>query len=231
MELPRLLILETSHAPGLVALAEGPRMVGRRRLDEARRHAHDLAPATGAMLADAGWKPRDLAGVIVSQGPGSYTGLRVGLMSAKTLAYATGCALLGVETFAAIARQAPEDADEVAVLADAQQGKVYIERFRRTPSGVEIVESLAIRVFEEWLATCPANVCLTGPGLETFGRVAAQHRTAPPDTWTPAAETLLAIGLERFQAGERDDLFALEPLYLRPSSAEENWERNRAKKR
>ena len=55
------------------------------------------------LLADQGWKARDLTGVIVSRGPGSYTGLRVGIMTAKTLAYATGCALLAIDTFAAVA--------------------------------------------------------------------------------------------------------------------------------
>src|SRR5688572_4071308 len=117
---PRLLILETSHQPGVVALAEGPDVRARHGLDEARRHARDLVPAAADLLAGLGWKARELDGVVVSLGPGSYTGLRVGLMSAKTLAYATGCALVGVETFAAIARQAPPEARSVAVLADAQ---------------------------------------------------------------------------------------------------------------
>src|SRR5262245_52282348 len=94
---PRLLILETSGRLGQVAVAGGSALRERRRLDEARRHARDLAPAVADLLATQGWKARDLHAVIVSLGPGSYTGLRVGLMSAKTLAYATGCTLIGVE--------------------------------------------------------------------------------------------------------------------------------------
>src|SRR5206468_351809 len=88
---PRLLILETSSQAGQVALAAGERLLGVRRLDEARRHARDLAPAVRELLVEQGWRPRDLHGVVVSRGPGSYTGLRVGIMSAKALAYATGC--------------------------------------------------------------------------------------------------------------------------------------------
>src|SRR5205823_13861207 len=99
------LMVEPSGRAGLVALAEGMVLRGVRPLDEARRHARDLAPAVRQLLDAAGWQPRDLQGVIVSRGPGSYTGLRVGLMSAKTLAYATGCALLAVDTFTAIALQ------------------------------------------------------------------------------------------------------------------------------
>ncbi len=102
---PRLLVIDTSHRVGVVALAAGDRLLGERRLDEARRHARDLVPAIRDLLAEVHWKARELDAVFVSRGPGSYTGLRVGIMSAKTLAYASGCTLLGLETFAAIARQ------------------------------------------------------------------------------------------------------------------------------
>src|SRR4051812_44527958 len=103
----RFLILETAHHLGWVALANGARIVGTRRLEESRRHARDLVPLIRELLSEQSWRARDLGAVIVGRGPGSYTGLRVGLISAKTLAYATGCALLGVDTFAAIARQNP----------------------------------------------------------------------------------------------------------------------------
>src|SRR5262245_35428723 len=117
---PRILLIETSGRAGLVALAEGDRLLAEHRLDEARRHARDLAPATAGLLGAAGWHPRDLHAVIASRGPGSYTGLRVGLMSAKTLAYATGCVLLALDTFAVIAEQAPADVAHLDVLSDAQ---------------------------------------------------------------------------------------------------------------
>src|SRR5262249_57410856 len=96
---PRLLLIETSSRAGLVALAEGGRLLGQRQLEEARRHARDLAPAVRDLLAGQNWRARDLHAVVVSRGPGSYTGLRVGIMSAKALAYAAGCELLDIRTF------------------------------------------------------------------------------------------------------------------------------------
>src|SRR3954454_20393069 len=131
MSLPRLMLLETSQQPGFGALAEGDRLLAVHHLDEARRHARDLAPAVGEMLAAQGWQPRDMQAVIVGRGPGSYTGLRVGLMSAKTFAYATGCTLLGLDTFAIIASQGPDDVPRLAVVADAQQDKIYVQEFER----------------------------------------------------------------------------------------------------
>ncbi|HEY8503823.1 MAG TPA: tRNA (adenosine(37)-N6)-threonylcarbamoyltransferase complex dimerization subunit type 1 TsaB, partial [Gemmataceae bacterium] len=126
----RWLIIETSGRAAAVALADGG-AVEARPLPEGRRHARDLAARTRELLDARGLRARDLDGVIVSQGPGSYTGLRVGVMSAKALAYATGCRLVAVETFRAIARQAPPGATAVDVLADAQQGRVYAQPFRR----------------------------------------------------------------------------------------------------
>jgi tRNA threonylcarbamoyladenosine biosynthesis protein TsaB len=221
---PRLLLLETSHQPGVVALADGEGLLGEIRLDEARRHARDLVPAVKALLEQAAWKPRELHAVVVSIGPGSYTGLRVGIMSAKTLAYATGCALIGLETFAAIAQQTPAEANHLAVLADAQQGKVYVQHYTRSPGGWVADDGLAIRPFADWLTSCPTETWVSGPGLETFlDRLPVRQCVAPRPDWTPRANSLLALGRAAYEAGRRDDPFAVEPLYLRPSSAEENW--------
>ena len=224
---PRLLIIETSDRPGVVALAEGDRLLRERRLDEARRHARDLAPATAALLAEQGCRAPNLAGVVVSRGPGSYTGLRVGLMSAKTLAYALGCRLLAIDTFAAIARQVPAPADIVDVIADAQQDKIYVQRFTRDPTNGSrgAASSLTIVTFEQWLASVGPGICVTGPGLAGHEhRLPPEVSVALPAHWQPRAESLLALGWERWQRGDSDDVYALEPLYLRPSAAEEKWQ-------
>jgi len=221
-EAPRLLILETSGRGGFVALAQGPELCGVRRLDEARRHARDLAPATAELLAAHGWKARDLNGVIVGRGPGSYTGLRVGVMSAKTLAYAVGCALIGVETFAVVAAQAPGGADRVDVLADAQQEKVYVQSFGREGGGGRPLDELAVRPFADWLAGRTSDAWVSGPGLHRWAaKLPAGAPVVDAALWDPRPECLLRLGLDRYTAGERDDPFGLEPLYLRPSSAEE----------
>jgi tRNA threonylcarbamoyladenosine biosynthesis protein TsaB len=222
--LPRLLILETSGRTGQVALARGDELRGVRLLDEARRHARDLAPAVAALLAEQGWKPRDVQAVLVSRGPGSYTGLRVGIMSAKTFAYTTGCALLAVDTFAAIALQTPEPATHVDVLADAQQDKVYVQSFARDAKGWRPRTPLAIRPFADWLASREASASVTGPGLRKWAeRLPSGVPMVDASLWEPQPMNLLRLGLARYTAGERDDPWTLEPLYLRPSSAEEQW--------
>ncbi|HEY7153891.1 MAG TPA: tRNA (adenosine(37)-N6)-threonylcarbamoyltransferase complex dimerization subunit type 1 TsaB [Gemmataceae bacterium] len=221
---PRLLILETSGRTGRVALALGDALRGERVLDEARRNGRDLAPAAAELLAEQGWRPRDVQAVIVSRGPGSYTGLRVGIMSAKTFAYATGCALIAVDTFAAIARQAPDTVTRVDVFADAQQDKIYVQPFARSEEGWRPLSELAIRPFADWLAAREADTAVMGPGLRKWAaRLPAEVPLVDASLWEPRSASLLRIGLTRYLAGERDDPWALEPLYLRPSSAEEQW--------
>src|SRR5207245_2934455 len=122
------------------------------------------------LLAQQGWKARELDAVFVSRGPGSYTGLRVGIMSAKTLSYATGCALLGIETFAAVAHQAPVGMARLDVIADAQQGRVYVQSFERTAEETwQAVTALSIQRFDEWSSSRDASAGVSGPGLAVYG--------------------------------------------------------------
>jgi tRNA threonylcarbamoyladenosine biosynthesis protein TsaB len=222
---PRLLILDTSGRTAWVAVALGDEPRGVRRLDEARRHARDLAPAAAALLAEQSWRPRDVQAVVVSRGPGSYTGLRVGLMSAKTFAYATGCALIAVDTFAAVALQVPEPVVRVDVIADAQQDKVYVQPFVRDGDTWRHLAELAIRPVAEWLTMREASVAVTGPGLHKWApRLPEGVPLVDASLWEPQPASLLRLGLARYAAGERDDPWTLEPLYLRPSSAEEQWQ-------
>jgi tRNA threonylcarbamoyladenosine biosynthesis protein TsaB len=165
---PRLLILETSGRTGLVALAEGPRLLSCHRLVETRRNGRDQAPAAAQLLTEQDWRPKQINGVVVSRGPGSYTGLRVGIMSAKAFAYATGCRLLAIDTFAAVAEQAPADVQRLDVLADAQQDRVYVQSFARGPEGWRALTPLAIRRFADWLSGRPTNVWVSGPGMDKW---------------------------------------------------------------
>jgi tRNA threonylcarbamoyladenosine biosynthesis protein TsaB len=224
-EMPRLLILETSGRIGQVALAEGDRLGLCRRLDQAQKHARDLAPGVAELLKSAGWRARDLQGILVSRGPGSYTGLRVGIMSAKTLAHVVGCPLIAIDTFDALAAQAPENVQRLDVLADAQQDKVYAQAFDRTGGSWQALEPLAIRPFAAWLAARDPLAWVTGPGLSKWeSHLPADALRLEPARWEPQPASLLQLGLARLLTGQRDDPLALEPLYLRASAAEQQWQ-------
>ena len=221
---PRFLIFETSGRIGQVAIALGEKILGRRSLDETRRHARDLALAVSELLETAGWQPREVNAVLLSSGPGSYTGLRVGIMSAKTFAYATGCGLLAIPTFSAIALQAPHESFEVEVIDDAQQDRVYHQRFERPSGGTawSRCSALAIKPVSTWLEELTPATLIAGPAAHIYAnRLPVGAKIADSAIRTATVEGLLRLGLTRYLAGERDDLWAVEPLYLRPSAAEE----------
>lgn len=216
------LILETSGRVGKVGLARGGAIVRSARLDDSRRHARDLAATVEQTLQAESLAPRDLTGVMVSRGPGSYTGLRVGIMSAKVLAYATGCQLRAVDTFAAIAVQAPAQAEKLWVIADALQGQIYLQRFARKDGVWTPETNLLIDQAHDWLNWAASGTWMTGPGVKVFAETNIPE-TCPlvPEADREArVESVFAVG-STLPPLSRDELFALEPLYLRGSSAEE----------
>lgn len=217
----RILLLETSSRSGEVALGEGEAVVASRLLAASRRNASDLAPVVDELLKEQGWPPVSLRAVAVSLGPGSFTSLRVGLMSAKTLAYAVGCDFFGIGTFPLIAEQTQSETDEVFVISDALQGTVYSASYRRENGDWIEHEPLGIRPLETLLKTLPPDTVLTGPGVENYAsRIPSHVKIEPPENRLPRPRTMLRM-LRREPDRFRCDPWLTEPIYLRGSSAEE----------
>jgi tRNA threonylcarbamoyladenosine biosynthesis protein TsaB len=215
------LILETSGRVARIGLAREKSLLHSAELDAARRHARELVPTIDALLKRESLRSADLTGVMVSRGPGSYTGLRVGLATAKALAYATGCQLRAVDTFAAIAEQAPADVQALSVLADALQGQVYTQPFARRPEGWRAKDPLQIELVGVFAAGLPPTEWVGGPGVSVYDQqLPGANPRVPEADREPRIESVLAVGL-RLPPLTREELFALEPLYLRGSSAEE----------
>jgi tRNA threonylcarbamoyladenosine biosynthesis protein TsaB len=215
------LILETSGRVGRVGVAVNGVVAAETLLDETRRHARDLAPAVSDVLARTGVTPKDVRTVAVSVGPGSFTGLRVGIASAKAFAYATGCDLVAVPTFEAIAWQSPPECESVDVISDGLRGTVYTQRFRRISTGWAPVHELVIVSLTEWRGEVCETGWVSGPGVVTYdAEIPSYVRRVPEPLRLPSVTAVLAVAKAKpwLSPSERD---ALEPLYLRGSSAEE----------
>ena len=145
-------------------------------------------------------------------------------MTAKAFAYAVGAAIVGVDTLAAIAAQAPSDALRVAAVVDAQRGDIYCATFSRDEPGapLERITPIEIAAAEQWLADVKAGTVVNGPALVKFApQIPAHSAAAPREAWYPVAATVGRLAAQRYAAGARDDIFQLAPLYLRRSAAEE----------
>jgi tRNA threonylcarbamoyladenosine biosynthesis protein TsaB len=175
--------------------------------------------------------PSDLSGIAVGVGPGSYTGLRIGVTAAKTLAYAIGVPLVGLDSLEIVARGAPDDALFVSAIGDAQRGDLYVADFHRpTPRApLERLAPTRVVAVDEWADSLPEEAFLIGPAL-AVGRLAAaiparfRRPDNPQENW-PHPRGLLDLARETWATGRRDDPFSLEPTYLRRSAAEDQWEK------
>ncbi len=216
------LIVETSGRVGKLGLTRGERVIHSVELDATRRHARDLAATVAKLLQAESLVAKQLTGIMVSTGPGSYTGLRVGIMSAKALAFALDCSLIAVPTFAAIAKRAPSEGKPLWVIADALKGQVYCQRFAAGSA-----DKLRIVSFEVWQAELSEGDDVTGPGVNLYAdRISQKGRLLPEAVRDATVESVFAAGRESALLC-REELFALEPLYLRGSSAEEKWNATR----
>jgi tRNA threonylcarbamoyladenosine biosynthesis protein TsaB len=212
-----VLVLETAGRVGQVAVAAGDLVLAEARLGEGRRRASDLALRVAELLKGQEWAARELTAVVVGLGPGSYTGLRVGLASAKAMAYATGCRFFGVETFAAIALRAPADVTKLSVIGDALQGRLFRRDYRRTGQTWEPAGSLEVIESVQWLGSRTPDVWVSGPAAGAFeDRVT----TVPAELREPRPADLL-LAAQSLPWAVTDDMWTAEPLYLRGSSAEE----------
>lgn len=218
----RILALETSTLDASVAALEGERLLGQTLLDRTRRTAQCFAPAIQHQLHSAGWRPQDVQLVAVTQGPGSFTGLRVGVTAAKTLAYAVGAEVFAVNTLHVIARQAPAELPRISAVLDAQRQQLFVADFRR--EGDRLVEAAETRIDDiaKWLAGLSPGTAVTGPGLATLrDRLPAGIAVVDPACWTPRAATVGRAAYLEHQSGNRHDLWTLNPVYYRSSAAEE----------
>jgi tRNA threonylcarbamoyladenosine biosynthesis protein TsaB len=228
-----ILALETSSQAGSVALldcrvgqvGDCDNVLSQRILEAERRSAQTLIPGIAHVLAEAGRRPADVGLVAVTIGPGSFTGLRVGVTAAKSFAYATGCECLGVDTLEVIAWQAPRNeasAAEIRAVLDAQRKELYLARFRIAGCELVRVEGNRIVPVEGWLADLVPGTVVTGSGINRLiDRLHAGVVAVDPRLREPQAATVGRLAWRQYQAGRRDDLWKLAPNYLRLSAAEE----------
>ena len=218
-----ILGVETSGAIGSFAIRRDGRCIEECILPElGRRHARSFVPELIEFLARHRLKLADVDALAVSNGPGSFTGLRVGVTFAKMTAYALDVPLAAIETFAALAAQC-DPANPVVVLADAQRRGVMFGRYIRNTDGRYVRENDIELVARGDLASRLGNVDLvTGPGVAAAEPGDLNRaQMASPSLIVPRAATIARLGEEQIARGELADAWALEPAYIRKSGAEE----------
>lgn len=227
---PRGLAIETSSRVGSVALVEGRRLVAEDQFPHGLQHAAQIVARIDRLCRDRGWAPRDLRELYVSAGPGSFTGLRVGVTLAKTLALATGAKIVAVPTALVLAHNAPPDAHHLVIVLDAKRDQIFTARFARLHDEWVVVEPVHLDDLASVLARAPRPVHLLGEGIPYHQKfVPADDPSVlvtPPELWRPRAAAVVEEGIRLAAAGHFADPDQFGPIYIRPSEAQEKWEQS-----
>jgi tRNA threonylcarbamoyladenosine biosynthesis protein TsaB len=205
--------IETSGMKGGVALLEGERVLESRLFEKGMVHGRDIAPSIRSMMEDRGFAFDALDLIACDIGPGSYTGLRVGLAAAKGLALVLRRPVLGVASLDALAEAARGQARILCAAIDARWGQIYGAVYEE---GRRVTDYLAEKP-AAFAARIPKDALVLGDAPDAYGELFRDFRRGTSEL---RPETIALLGQRYHQEGLRHDAVTLVPLYLRPTEAE-----------
>lgn len=223
-----LLAIETSTNICSVALAQDNNILAEITLNRPRAHAENLVPLIHEIHNYAAVPLSSLEAIAVSSGPGSYTGLRIGVSTAKGLAYATSASLISVSSLEALAARTSPTADVndvICPLFNSRRDEVYASLFRVTSTkDLECVQqpaAISIANFHAWLtATSYPKIWLVGEGVPRCRPVLPQYedlnvKALSPSAYAPSASAVARLAMKKLALGRVEDVAAFEPNYLK----------------
>lgn len=225
---PRLLVVNTATPAGSVALCKGRVLLGEVLVNAKANHTDRLLESIRQLMQDTGSTlgQIDAFGCVV--GPGSFTGLRVGMATIKGLAMATAKPVIGVSSLRALAVQAPIREMPICSLLDARKNEVYAGFYRwrgglPEPEGLELVMAP-----EVLLDALDGDVCFVGDGAEVYRtlitrKMGARAHFLPWSLNLLRASSAAVLAVDAFDQGEMLAVERLNPVYIRPSEAEIAW--------
>lgn len=228
----KLLAVDTSGKVAGVALMEDGALVCEANLASGLTHSEKLMPLADASMKFAGWQPRDIDVFAAVAGPGSFTGVRIGVSAVKGMAEAYGRPVVPVNTLEALAASFPGFSGLVAPLLDARRAQVYCALYDGDLNEIAKPAARALHdLLSEPAVLEAARVMFTGDGAlayhdEITAALGGKAMFAPAHLMLQRAGAAAALAWRKFSSGESMDAAALLPEYLRKSSAEQVRERN-----
>lgn len=222
----KIIGIETSGWVGSVALCEDDVVLGERSLEKGMRHGKLLVPSLEEIFREVGLSTEEVDLIAVSHGPGSYTGLRVGITCAKTLAYALKRPLVPVPTLDVLAENFTPDKMSICPVIDARRKAVYACIYKPLDSLWHRVSDLLVISPQALLDILPKPILIFGDGAVAYKDVFAVEgiNFGDEEMGVAKARIVACLGWRAFKRGKVCDPFQLQPLYLRRPEAEERWE-------
>ncbi len=216
-----ILSINTSTTQYSLAAMKDEILLGEYILPSGSTRFNNLMPSLDDLLTKVGLSPQELDGVIVALGPGSFTGIRIGLSVAKGLSESLAIPIIGVPTLAAMASQLPFLKEDICPLVGSRKGEVFTALFRWSAPGqlLRLREDTCLKTSEIGSIISNKTVFIgndlshQGPVLKH--QVKGKTVLAPANLWNLKASSLGILGLKRLQKGESDNSGELVPIYLR----------------
>ena len=222
-----VIAMETSGQVGSVALARDDGLIDERVFEKGLRHGTDLIPTLDDLFTKHHLDRDDVGLIAVSVGPGSYTGLRVGIATAKALSFALDVPLVGVPAPDAMVRNL-EPRGGAWVLINARREHLYLSEYRAENGQWQSASDHQVIPIEQVVSRLKPDVMLLGDGVPVLAKALDRDiDAAPEDAWIPRARFIASLGFQHWRTEHHDERLTVEPLYLRLSEAEETWQKKR----
>jgi tRNA threonylcarbamoyladenosine biosynthesis protein TsaB len=230
--MPRGLAIETSGRAGSLAIAEDGRVLAEEQFSHGLKHAAGIVPIIDRLCHGRGWKPGDIEEIYVSVGPGSFTGLRVGITVAKTLAFATGARIVAVPSVDVLARNAPAGWHNLIIVLDAKRDQIFTASFENRDGTPVSREPAHLDSLQAMLERTPRPAHLLGEGIPYHEKFVPKDDPrlllTEPGIWQARASVVAELGARLAREGQFADPMQLTPIYIRRPEAEEKFDQRQA---
>lgn len=226
----KVLGINTSTIFGSVGLVDADRPLGEYSLNIPVTHSERLMISVDHLLEDTKTGLEEIEGFSITLGPGSFTGLRIGISTVKGLAFATGCPVVGVSTLEALAVNISDSSREICPVLDARKREVYAARFRVGPSHrMKRVTPDQVISPQDLVKDIHGPVIFLGDGIAVYGkylkrRLGRRASFADPELGYVRGTVVARLGVSLIEKGKTLDLATLVPHYIRRSEAEIKYE-------
>src|SRR5262245_15544455 len=220
----KILAIDTSARHLSIAVGDEKKLLLTRTIAQRRDLSEHIARYIDETLKKSGLKLNNSDGITVGLGPGSFTGLRIGLACAKALAFSLGIPVVGVGSLDALAQSVRKKGRDILVLLDARRQMFYACYYQNTEGLLKRRSDYLLAPLDDILKMKSDELIVIGDGIilakEPIVRLHPKAVFAPPSTWRPQAKFLLESGAERIRKGDVDRVEGLTPIYLYPEDCQ-----------
>jgi len=216
----KILAYDTSNKFLSVAVLDEEELLSNFHKDIGIKHSSMLMPTIDKTLKRAHLELKNIDAIALNIGPGSFTGLRIGVAVAKALSLATNIPVIGVPSLDVIAHNYTNQEGYISIVLDARKSKVYSAIYESASGEISRISEYLLVDVDSLIEKLKGPTLFFGDGLSLYGEYMAKHcplvKFSKDTNWYPRAEIIGKLGLEKIKKGYREDIDKLVPMYLHP---------------